>query len=116
MTDQRFDQIIGNLLRAGVSLAALVVLAGGVWYLVDIHTAVADYAHFAPRVKGLRAFGVLPAPEALILAGLLILIATPVARVAFSLIAFAVERDRIYIVVTLLVLLILLYSIGTAWV
>ena len=55
------------------------------------------------------------APEALILAGLLILIATPVARVVFSLVAFALERDRVYVAITAIVLLALLYSIATAW-
>jgi len=43
--------------------------------------------------------------------GLLLLIATPVARVAFSVAAFAIQRDRLYVVVTLMVLAILLYSL-----
>jgi len=43
--------------------------------------------------------------------GLLLLIATPVARVAFSIAAFAMQRDRLYVVVTLMVLAILLYSL-----
>jgi uncharacterized membrane protein len=43
--------------------------------------------------------------------GLLLLIATPVARVAFSVAAFAFQRDRLYVVVTLVVLAILLYSL-----
>ena len=43
--------------------------------------------------------------------GLLVLIATPIARVAFSLVAFALQRDRIYVIVTLIVLAVLLYSL-----
>jgi uncharacterized membrane protein len=43
--------------------------------------------------------------------GVLLLIATPVARVAFSVVAFAIQRDRIYIVVTLVVLGILIFSL-----
>jgi uncharacterized membrane protein len=39
------------------------------------------------------------------------LIATPVARVAFSVIAFALERVRMYIVFTLIVLTILILSL-----
>ena len=115
MTDERIDIFIGNLLRAGVSLAALVVMAGGIWYLLTAGTAAPHYTHFAPRARGMRAFGILSGPESLILAGLLILIATPVARVLFSLLAFAAEKDRVYVVVTLIVLLVLLYSIGTSW-
>ena len=47
----------------------------------------------------------------IIQAGLLLLIATPVARVVFSVFAFALQRDRTYVFVTLIVLGILLYSL-----
>jgi uncharacterized membrane protein len=47
----------------------------------------------------------------LIQLGLLFLIATPIARVAFSIVGFAIERDRMYVVFTLIVLAILLYSL-----
>jgi uncharacterized membrane protein len=47
--------------------------------------------------------------------GLLLLIATPVARVAFSLAAFAVQRDRLYVVVTLVVLGVLTFSMAGGW-
>ncbi len=115
MTDDRMDQIIGQLLRAGVILAAAVVLAGGIWYLATAGEKTPAYRPFHPQVTGLHALATLPHPQALILLGLLILIATPVARVAFSLVAFAIEGDRLYVVFTLTVLAILLYSLGTAW-
>ena len=73
------------------------------------------YGQFRPAVKGVRALHTLPAPEAVILIGLLLLIATPVARVIFSLVAFALEKDRVYVAITAAVLTILLYSIGTSW-
>ena len=44
--------------------------------------------------------------------GLLLLIATPIARVAFSAVAFALERDRLYVVITLIVLGVLLFSLA----
>jgi uncharacterized membrane protein len=47
----------------------------------------------------------------LIQLGLLLLIATPVARVAFSAVAFAIQRDRLYVAVTLIVLAVLIYSL-----
>jgi uncharacterized membrane protein len=47
----------------------------------------------------------------LIQLGLLLLIATPIARVAFSVAAFALQRDRLYLVVTLIVLAVLIYSL-----
>jgi uncharacterized membrane protein len=35
--------------------------------------------------------------------------------VIFSLVGFALERDRVYMAITILVLAVLVYSIGTAW-
>jgi uncharacterized membrane protein len=58
-------------------------------------------------VRGVRALD----PRAVIQLGLLLLIATPVARVAFSLVAFLRQRDRTYVVITSIVLLLLLYSL-----
>jgi uncharacterized membrane protein len=94
MNDQRMEEIVGDLLRWGVILAAAVVAAGGVWYLAASGGAVPDYRHFVPAIQSPRVLATLPGPEALILAGLLLLIATPVARIVFSLVAFALEHDR----------------------
>ena len=43
--------------------------------------------------------------------GLLVLVATPVIRVGVSLIAFVVERDRLYVAITAAVLGLLLLSL-----
>jgi uncharacterized membrane protein len=108
------DEIIAKLLRAGVVLAALLVLAGGVAYVASSGRGVPDYRQFHPETRGLQALRTLPWPEAVIEIGLLALIATPVARVIFCLAAFAMERDRMYMCFTAAVLAVLLYSIGTA--
>ena len=50
-------------------------------------------------------------PQGIIALGLLLLIATPVLRVAVSVVTFALEKDRKYVVITLIVLAILLFSI-----
>jgi uncharacterized membrane protein len=110
MTDTRIETIIGNLLRAGVALAAVLVLAGGVWYLADNSGAELSYAHFAES-GGIRAMFTLTPPQVLILAGLLVLVATPVARVVLSLTAFALEKDWEYVGLTAIVLGVLTYSI-----
>ncbi|HYW41404.1 MAG TPA: DUF1634 domain-containing protein [Bryobacteraceae bacterium] len=115
MTDQRLETIIGNLLRYGVVLAGAVVLAGGVWYLAANGSAPVSYRHFSVQPRTVHSLEILPHPQAVILLGLLLLIATPVARVAFSLLGFALERDGVYVALTSLVLAVLLYSIGTAW-
>jgi uncharacterized membrane protein len=106
VTDDRMEGIIGNLLRAGVILAAIIVAAGGAWYLLDAGFSPVNYHHFQAQSHGM--------PERLILTGLLILIGTPVARVAFSMIAFALERDWLYVGITAVVLAALLYSVVTA--
>lgn len=117
-TDQRVDEIIGNLLRVGVIAAAAVVLSGGALYLVQHGATIPDYRVFHGEPAYLRGVsGILSAARALdgpglIQLGLLVLLATPVARVAFSVFAFALQRDRTYVVVTLIVLAVLLYSLG----
>jgi len=110
MTDERLEQIVGRLLWWGVALSAVVVLAGGVWHLAANHAAPANYRVFRHTAWSIRS---LPPPEALILAGLLLLIATPVARVAFALIAFALERDRIFVAISLVVLAVLVVGLVT---
>ncbi|MGA3018666.1 MAG: DUF1634 domain-containing protein [Bryobacteraceae bacterium] len=74
-----------------------------------------DYRHFHAGPRGFASLGMFSGPEAVMQLGLLILIATPVARVIFSLVGFALERDRVYMAITLVVLAVLAYSIGTAW-
>ena len=115
MTDDRLTRTIGNLLRAGVALAAVVVLAGGAWYLAASGDSRPDYRQFRAGIRGVHSLAVLPRAEAVILIGLLILMVTPVARVIFSLVAFALERDRLYVGLTAVVLVVLLYSMGRAW-
>ena len=111
------DEIIGRLLQAGVILAAVFVLAGGIVYLARHQMPVTNYRVFQGEPAELRTVpGILHEALALrgrglIQLGLLILIATPIARVAFSVVAFLYERDWTYVVVTLVVLGLLFYSL-----
>ena len=121
-TDQRIENILGNLLRAGVLLSALVVSIGGVIYLLRHGHSPMDFRVFRGEPADLRdARGIIRDTLALrgrgiIQLGLLLLVATPVARVAFSIFGFAEERDRMYVVFTVIVFSILLYSlIGYAY-
>jgi uncharacterized membrane protein len=85
--EKRMDEIMGRLLRTGVILAALFVLAGGVVYLAQSPTQVKDYHVFQAEPEELRTVsGIFREALALhgpglIQFGLLILIATPIARV-----------------------------------
>jgi uncharacterized membrane protein len=99
-----------------VLAAAALVLAGGVYYLsVNAFTSV-DYHTFHPAAKSsLDLSGIVRNAAALnslgiIQLGLLVLIATPIVRVILSVIAFVLERDFLYAVVTSIVLAVLLYS------
>lgn len=49
--------------------------------------------------------------EAIIQLGVMLLIATPVARIVFSIIAFAREKDRLYILIGCIVLAIIIASV-----
>jgi uncharacterized membrane protein len=117
-TDQRVESIVANLLRAGVLLAAAVVALGGIIFLLRHGGATPQYAKFVGEpfelrtISGIISGTVLFHGRNIIQLGLLLLIATPVARVAFSVVAFALERDRLYVVITLLVLAVLLFSLA----
>ena len=116
-SDQLIDEIMGKLLRTGVILSAIFVLAGGAVYLLRHRTPVTDYHVFQGEPTELRTVtGIFHEALALrgrglIQLGLLLLIATPIARVAFSLLAFLYERDWTYMLVTLIVLGLLFYSL-----
>jgi uncharacterized membrane protein len=115
--DRRMDRIISIVLRIGVVTSALIVLLGGILYLARYGGTIPNYQIFHGEPAKWRS--VLPTMKyalslssgGIIQLGLLLLIATPVARVIFSVFAFALQRDRTYVFVTLIVLGILLYSL-----
>lgn len=112
--DARMDVLIGRLLHVGVLLASAIVFVGGVLYLRAHGSSPVNYRQFRSEPEQLRqihdlARGVVRGdPASLIQLGVLILIATPVARVVFASVAFAVERDWLYVMIGLAVLCILL--------
>jgi len=117
MDDRRLETIISRLLQVGVLLAAAVVTIGAGAYLVQHHADRVDYRHFVSGGPGVCTFPGIVRSAAhfeslgIIQFGLLLLIATPVARVGLAIAGFALERDRLYTVVSLIVLLILLASL-----
>jgi uncharacterized membrane protein len=121
-TDEQVEQVIGNLLRYGVIASALVVLIGGLIFLAqDALLPTPDYKDFQEEPFALRGPQRILLDAAalhsrgLIMLGLLMLIATPVARVLFSVFAFARQRDTTYVLVTLVVLAVLLYSLFSGY-
>ncbi len=121
-TDRRAEELVGRILQVGVIVSALVVLAGGTMYLAKYGTSVAEHHVFRGEPERLRKVPEILDeawhlhPRGVIQLGLLLLMLTPVVRVAFTVLVFALQRDRIFIVVTLIVLGVLLYSLlGSRW-
>lgn len=115
--DRKIEALLGNLLLIGVILSAIFVLGGGILYLFQHRRSLPQYAAFSAEPDSLMK---LPAliqgvgnlrSLAIIQLGILILIATPVLRVIFSVVAFLYEKDYLYVFFTLVVLAILLYSL-----
>ncbi len=117
-SEEQVERTIGVMLRVGVITSASVVLAGGLWHLARHGMSIPDYRAFRGEPQGLRSVagvwqGVLRLePRSVIQFGLLLLIATPIARVAFSVVAFAVQRDRVYVGLSAIVLAVLLWSLS----
>jgi uncharacterized membrane protein len=115
-SEYRFEQFIGNLLRIGVILATGLVLLGGILYLIRHGREVPNYQFFRGEpaefrtLDGVKTSILSGRNQGIIQLGLLLLIATPVIRVAFSLLAFLRLGDFIYVIVTLIVLGGLAYS------
>jgi uncharacterized membrane protein len=111
------DQIMAVLLRSGVLLAASLVFIGGVIYLSRHDLPATNYCVFQGEPQELRIVsGILREAakfheRGLIQLGLLLLIATPVARVLFSVVAFLYEKDWTYVAITMIVLALLCYSL-----
>jgi len=111
------EQTLGKLLRSGVLISAAVVLAGAVWFLTRHGQEVPNYRTFHGQPPQLSSIaGVLRGAFSghsrnFIQLGVLLMIFTPVARVGFSVALFALERDRLYVILTLIVFATLLFSL-----
>jgi uncharacterized membrane protein len=114
--DARMELIMGRLLQVGVLVAAAVVLVGGVMYVSARAGATANYRVFTAHPLMLRhpaallrgiAHGDAPA---ILQLGILLLIATPICRVGFAVAAFWMERDRLFVAISLTVLGVLLFG------
>lgn len=116
-TDAYVELVVGFFLRAGVIIAAAIVFAGGIFYLIKYGLDVPEYKIFSGEPTDLRsAHGILTDAVSLrsrgiIQFGLLLLMFTPVAWVSFLLFTFSKQRDRTYVIVTAIVLTILLFSL-----
>lgn len=117
ITDYDIESVMGTLLITGVVISGALILFGGVYYLTQSGFSKPEFHTFSGEPSGLRSIkqifeGFIHFDSlSIIQMGLLLLIATPVARVVFAVIAFFLEKDYLYVIISLIVLAILIYSI-----
>lgn len=115
--DHAVELVVGDLLRWGVLLAAGVTAIGGALLLWQDGGTIPTLGTFVGEpgahtdLGGILRGALSGDGAAIVQLGVVLLIATPIARVAFTLVAFVRQRDRLYTAVTALVLAILLYSL-----
>lgn len=105
--------IVSYVLRGGVIVSAAVIALGVVLFYIELlagRITSAAAQSFPHSFHGELAALLAGSPIAVIVLGLLLLLITPVTRVAVSIVVFALEHDRLYTVITAIVLLILLLS------
>lgn len=117
---RQVEILISTLLRVGVIVSLAVVVCGTILSFTHHH----DYAWSPDELTKLTRIGTSFPHDiqaiirgtmelrgsAIVMVGLLLLIATPVARVAVSIFAFVYEGDRIFVLITSLVLALLILS------
>ena len=114
--DADLKKIIGQLLRYGVLSASAIVLTGGIVYLVRHGGEHPQYHDFRGEPKNMREPLLMwkamlqGQGRPLIQIGLLVLIATPLARIAFSIIGYLLEKDYLYSVITAIVFLVIVWN------
>jgi uncharacterized membrane protein len=116
-SDHQVEQTVGNLLRIGVLVSMAIVLIGGGIFLLRHARERSDHFDFQGEPSALRhPAGIVGeawnlSGRGVIQLGLLVLIATPIFRVVFSAYAFWRQGDRVYVVITLIVLTVLTFGL-----
>jgi uncharacterized membrane protein len=118
---ESMNVVIGKVLRYGVILSGAIILLGAIGLvttngLSDVSGMLTYNPNAVPHdnldvslsglVHGLVTFSAFSWIEL----GVIVLIATPVSRVVISVLLFAAERDRLYVLITAVVLALLLFS------
>jgi len=113
--DADMQAVIGWVLRIGVIVSVSIVIFGGIVYLYRHGSEAPDHKHFITQPSFVQLNGIIQGiidfhGRSIIQAGIILLIATPILRIIFSTISFALEKDRLYVMISLLVLLIIFLS------
>ncbi len=118
---RQVELLISNILRFGVLISLIVVLFGTVVtfahhndYLYsrsELQRLLGSDSQFPHSIKAVWAGLLRFQGRAIVMAGLMLLIATPVMRVAVSIFAFVYERDKSFVIITSVVLALLLFAL-----
>lgn len=120
ISDYDIESVMGTLLITGVIISGTLILIGGIYYLSQSGFSKPHFHSFNGEPSDLRSIrqilnGVVHFDSlAIIQMGILLLIATPISRVIFSVIGFLFEKDYLYVIISLIVLGIISYSILSA--
>jgi uncharacterized membrane protein len=114
--DTDMQVVIGWVLRIGVIVSISIVFFGGIIFLYRHGNEIVDHRkftgipYFIQSTSGIFHGIITFRGRAIIQFGIILLIATPILRVIFSTIGFVLEKDKLYIAISLLVLLIIFIS------
>ncbi|HEY4063278.1 MAG TPA: DUF1634 domain-containing protein [Puia sp.] len=115
--DADLELVIGQLLRYGVLLSSVIVAAGGIVYLFRHGGESPMYHQFKGEPSKMKEIGPLwqavwrGEGRPLIQLGLLVLLATPIARIALSVVGYLLEKDYLYVTITVVVLAVILWNL-----
>lgn len=113
---RKVEVIIGQILRIGVITSAIVILIGIGLYLMNgsgyptVVKGGQTIIEFPRRFSAIFAGIAAGKSYAVIMFGVFLLILTPVLRVIVSIYAFYKEHDTLYVVITTIVLVILMFA------
>ncbi|WP_293888921.1 MULTISPECIES: DUF1634 domain-containing protein [unclassified Sphingobacterium] len=116
--DKDISLLVGQILRTGVVIASSILVLGGILYLI-VHgqETVPNYRDFVGEenanttITGIITGAFSRNVPQVIQLGVLLLICTPIVRVIGSLFGFVIEKDKLYIIITLIVLAVIIGSI-----
>lgn len=114
--DRSLELAVSNILFWGMTIASVIVLGGGLVYLIRHGQEPASFRVFVGQPRDLCSpIGAIQAAlqgrgRGWIQVGIMLLVATPIARVALSWLTFLRRQDWLYVAITSIVLGGLIYS------
>ncbi len=113
INDDKLELLLSNLLKIGVIISGIITFIGAILFLFQHGFEISNYHDFKPHpfhLSDLNSFFrsiISFRPESIMELGLLILIATPVLRVFLSFLAYSFQKDYMYIIFSLIVLMVM---------